>query len=480
MSSLDKLTDNQLGVALYIYIGQNIRDHGILKQDSYLKKMANTVEFLLDQGIVEEFRWHKFDVLRISYRFAVLLREKMEEKLRNEKQELHSALKLIPNNILSFLVFEYLSDRLSFPLKEDWLFDWRDILLENDTIDGCRKSFFKTLTDFGFCVTSYNYVSTRGGELRAKEYIINAEIRKFVEETIPHLQFSPSLKDLVIVHSLISEKIVYETNSTIKVTISDEEISELGSQPGKAQEALENLLDRLNSTSVVYETTKIQDFGIELLVNRRGLLRFIKMDVQNQIIKPMLSPKPGIKKKEDKEKPDFPRLVRTLIDAKFSLYKTAAHFGGKEIFKSLPYTERCVVDLTNPVTGEEGLQRFIRNLHQVLEESSAKETLKFREGDFTSLEQWLGVEIPSEANLFYEDAKSLFQDINRLRNFYSHSVDAKGVYETGQIFNRLIGKYSPDEDDIIKTEAILLERSVRAMRGLERALRMAWQERSGA
>jgi len=479
MSSLDELSEGQMEVAFYIYIGQNVRDQGILKQDPYLKKMADTVQFLSDQGIVEESRWYNFDVLRISYRSTVPIREKMEAKLLDGKQSLRSALQLIPSNLLSFLVFEYLADRLSFPIKNDWLFDWRDVLLENGTMERHKKSFFKTLMAFGFCVTSSSYVSTRGGELRAKEYIINAEIRKFLEETILHSQFPPSLKDLLIVHSLIHEKIVYARNSTIKVSISNEEISVLGSQPGKAQEALDNLLDRLSSTDVVLKTKKVQDFGIELLVNRRGLLRFIKTDVQDQVVKPLLLQKPGIYKEKDIEQPDFPRLVRALIDAKFSLYKTAAQFGAKEIFKSLPYIERCVADLTNPATGEEGLQRFIINLHQVLEESSAKEILKFREGDFTSLEDWLGVEIPSEASLFYENSKSFFQDFNRLRNFYSHLVDAKGVFDTGQIFNRLIGKYSPDEGDIIKTEAILLQRSARALQGLERALRMAWQKKMG-
>lgn len=423
-------------------MGQNVRDHGILKEDPYLKKMSHVVDFLLEKGIVEEFRWYKFDVLRISQRFTIQLREKMEERLDNEKQKLRSALQSVPSGILSFLVFEYLSDRLSFPVKDDWLFDWRDILLENDTMGIHKRSFFKTLVDFGACVVSNSYVSTRGGELRAKEYIISAETRKFLEENIRHLPFPPSLKDLAIVLSMISDKIVYETKSTIKVTITDEEISEVGTGPGKAQETLENLLGRLSSTSVVYEITRVQDIGIDLLVNRRGLLRFIKTDAEDQIVRPLIFQKPEIPKEEGKEEPDFPRLVRSLIGAKFSLYKTAAQFGGKEIFTSLPYLERCVADLTNPTTGEEGLQRFVRNLHQILEESSTREILKFREGDFISLEEWLEVEIPSEASLFYEEAESFFRELNRLRNYYSHSVDAKGVFETGQIFNRLIEIFS--------------------------------------
>jgi len=171
--------------------------------------------------------------------------------------------------------------------------------------------------------------------------------------------------------------------------------------------------------------------------------------------------------------------VRAFIDRKFSVYKTAAQFQGKEIFKSLPSIERCVIDLTTPLSGEEGLRKFVNDLHQVLEESSRKEILKFREGDYTTLEEWLEIEIPPEASSFYEDAKSFFRDLNRLRNFYSHSVNAKGIFESGLIFSRLIGKYSPEKDDVVKTQVILLQRSIRALDNLQKALEMVWQSKMG-
>ena len=475
----EKLAKDKLDVALYIYIGQNIREKGILKQDSYLEKMASVVQFLLDQEIVEQSRWYKFDVLRISYRFTVPIREIMEEILQSKKEELFSALQSIPENILSFLVFEYLSDGLSFSVIKDWLFDWRSILLENNTIRKYKRFFFKTLMDLGFCVRTRSYVSTRGGELREEEYVINAEVRKFLEEITPHLQFPSSFKDLATIHKLIYNYIEYEKKGTVEVTIKDDVLAEWGSDPGTIKNELENFLNRLNSANVVYEIKRTPGFGTELTAERDALLRFIKIDVQDQILKPLLSEKVRIPKEEIKEEADFLRLVQSLIDRKFSVYKTAAQFGGKEIFKSLPYIERCVIDLTTPLPGEEGLLRFIANLHQVLEESSTKEILKFREGDFTSLEEWLEIEIPSEASSFYEDAKSFFRDLNRLRNFYSHSVDARGIFEAGLIFSRLIGKYSPEKDEIIKTEVILLERSIRALQGLERALRMAWHKKMG-
>lgn len=474
---IDNLTRDQLNVALYIYIGQNIRDEGILEQDSNLEKMASDVQFLLEQGIVEKSHWYKLEVLRISYRFTVTVREKMEKKLQSKKPKLYSALQSIPDNILSFLVFEYLPAGLSFPVKKDWLFDWRDLLLKDNAIKKYKGALFKTLMDLGFCVRTNSYVSTRGGELRDAEYVINAEVRKFLEEITPHLQFPSSFRDLAMIHWLIHEAIAYKLKATVDVTIKDEVLAELGSQLDTIKNELDNLLDRLNSANVVHEIRRTPGFGTEITADRKTLLHFIKIDVQDQIVKPLLSGKDMGPKKEDKEKADFLRLVQTLIDKKFSLYKTAAQFGGKEIFKSLPYTERCVIDLTTPLPGEEGLRRFVSNLHQVLEESSTKETLKFREGDFTSLEEWLEIEIPSEVSLFYEDAKLFFRDLNRLRNFYSHSVDAKDVFEAGLIFSRLIGKYSPDEDDILRTEVILLQRSIRALQGLERALRMVWEKK---
>lgn len=473
------MTQDQLNVALYIYVGQNIRDMGILKQDPFLKRNSSTVQFLLEQEIAEEWSWYKFDVFRISYRFTVQIREIMEENLEGEKERLRSMLQSIPDNLLSFFVFDYLSYGLSFPVRKDWLFDWRDTLLENRTIKKHKSSFFTALMDLGFCVKTRNYVSTRGGELRDSEYVISAEVRKFLEEIATRRQFPSSFKDLAIIHWLIREQIEYRRSRTVEVTIKDESLAELGSTPEAIKDVLDDFLNRLGSANAAYEVTKTIGLGTQIRADRTALLHFSKTDIQEQIIKPLISEKVIVPKEEIEEEADFLRLVRNLIDRKFSVYTTAAQFSGKEIFKSLPYIERCVLDLIIPRPGEEGLQRFVGDLHQVLEESSTKEILKFREGDYTSLEEWLEIEIPSEASSFYDDAKAFFRDLNRLRNFYSHSVDARGIFEAGLIFSRLIGKYYPEKDDITKTEIVLLERSTRALQGLERALRIAWRKKMG-
>lgn len=476
---IEKLTADQLEVALYIYIGQNIREQGILRKDSFLKQKASVVQFLLDQKIVEEWRWYKFDVLTVAYKYMMPLKEIVEERLQSKKEEICSALQSIPEGLLSFFVFDYLTEDVSFSVKKEWLFDWRDILLENTTVREYKRNIFKVLIDHGFCVRTRSYVSTRGGELRDAEYVISAEVRKFLVEIIPHMQFPYTLIDLAIVQWLIHEEIEYEKRRIVQITIKEEILEEIGSSLDAMKNVVDALLERLNSAIVVDEIRRIPGFGWELTANKNALMNFIKTDVQNQIVKPLLTEKAEVSKEEIKEA-DFLRLVRTLIHRKFSVYKIAAQFAGKEIFKSLPSMEKCVIDLTTPLQGEEGLRKFVDDLHQILEESSRKEVLKFREGEFITLEEWLEIEIPSEASSFYEDAKSFFRKLNRLRNFYSHSVDAKGVFETGLIFSKLIGKYSPEKDDILKTQVILLQRSIRALDNLQKALEIVRQKKLGS
>jgi hypothetical protein len=474
-----KLNADQLEVALYIYIGQNIRDQGILREDPFLKRKASVVQFLIDRRIIEERRWYKFDVLKVAYRYMVPLKGILERKLQGKEEELCSELRSIPEALLSFLVFEYLAEDVTFSLKKDWLFDWRDVLLENTTVKGHKKKVFQVLMNHGFCVKTRSYVSTRGGELRDSEYVISAEVRKFLAEIIPQMQFPSSLKDLAIIHWLILEEIEYQNKRIAEITIYEEVLEELVSNIDATRNAVDALLARLNSAIVVEETRRIPGHGWELTVSKNSLTNFIKTDVENQIVRQMLTKKAQVSKEETKEA-NFLKLVRTLIDRKFAVYTTAAQFGGKEIFKSLPYIERCVIDLTTPLQGEEGLRKFVNDLHQVLEESSRKEILKFRGGDFSTLEEWLEIEIPTEASSFYEDAKSFFQELNRLRNFYSHSVNAKGIFESGLIFSKLIGKYSPEKEDITKTQVILLQKSIRALDNLRRALEIVRQKKLGS
>lgn len=476
----ERLNKDEMKVILYIYIGQHVREHGILKKDSYLEKMGSVVQSLIDQGIVEERRWYKFDVLGISYRYMTSLREICDKKLQSIRQTLKSDFQSIPEVLYSFFVFEFLTEDISFSVrKPEWLFDWRYILLDNDTIDKYKRDFFKILIDHGACVKTHSYVSTRGGELRDKEYVITAEIRRFLSKITPRLQFPNSLNDLAIVYWLIQSQMEYQTGRTVEISIRDDELMESVNDLDTTKIEFDALLTRLNAANVLHDVNRVPGFGWEFRANRNALLTFIRMDVQDQIVKPLLSEKAKRSKERIKEERDFLKLVRTLIDRKFSIYKIAAQFAGKEIFKSLPYIERCVIDLTTPLPAKEGLHKFVGDLHQIIEESSAREVLKFREGDYVSLEDWLEIEIPAKASSLYEDAKSFFRDLNRLRNFYSHSVDAKGIFETGLIFSRLIGKYSPGKDDITATQVILLERTIRALESLHGVLELAWHKKMG-
>lgn len=336
-----------------------------------------------------------------------------------------------------------------------------------------KKTLFEILIKNSYCIRTNNYVSTRRGELRDEEYVISTEIQKFVRQVTLNIQLPSYYKDLAKIYKIIKDTIEYE-DGIVEITIKDA-IFTTGSRVDAMKNIFDSLLNRLTDENIIEEIRKIPSFATEIVASKNILLQFINKDVQNYIIKPLLSDTIFPVSEEIKEiKPDFIGMVRTLIDKKYSLYQVAAQFGGKEIYMSMPYIERCVIDLTTPLPGDEGLRTFISILHQVLVESSTKDILKFREGNFTSLEEWLEIEITSDTSVFYEDAKSFFRDLNRLRNFYSHIVDAKGIFEAGLIFSKLIGKYYPEKEDIEKTQIILLERSIRALEGLERALRRAW------
>jgi hypothetical protein len=475
----EMLVGERLKIALYIYIGQNIRDSGILLRDSYLMETDSVVKQLLENGIVERSRFYSFDVLRVSYKYMMPLKEIVERKLQERKEKICSALASIPKVVLSFLVFDYLVDELSFPVEKDQLFDWKGILLENRSIKNYKKSLFETLEQHEFCIKTRNYVSTRGGEPRKLDYVITAEVRKFLEEVTSRIQFPNSLKDLVTIYWLIHGQADYGVNKKIEITIKDDTLSEFGSDPDSIRKALGSLLTRLNSADALEEVKRIPGFGWVLGADRKAILGFLEKDVQSQVVEPWLSEKIMISQEPVIKEANFLSLVNNLIDRKFSVYKIAAQFEGKGIFESLPSIEKCIIELATPLPGEEGLRKFIGDLHQALEESSSKEILKFREVGFPTFEQWLGIkEMPSEASSFYEDAKSFFQDLNKLRNFYSHSADAKSIFETGLIFSKLIGKYSPDREDVRKTQALLLEKSVRALDNLRRALEVVWQKMS--
>ena len=437
----EKLSRDEMKTLFRIYIGQNIRDHGILKNDSALDAMSSTVKSLIKKGIVEKRHWYKFDTLRVSNRYMVALKEICENELKSGKKPLKDDFSSIPGIFLSFFVFECLTEDFFYYVKKpDWLLDWVDVLLENDVIHKYKGDFFKVLVDHEVCVIASNYVSTGGGQLRDKEYVITAEVRKFLVENTTHLEFPSYLKDRLMIFWEILDQIESGAR-TVELSIRDDHISEIVSDFDTVAVWFEKLLSKMSTVGVIYESKRIPGFGWEFRVDKKSSLLFLRNDLKSSVVDKLLSEKIKTTEAQVEAQEDFLTLVRTLVTKKFAVYRIAAQFQGKEIFKSLPHMELCILNLATPRSTEEGLKNFIADLHQILEESSRKEVLKFRDSEnYVSLEDWLEIKIPDGASLLYEKSKEFFKDLNRLRNFYSHALDAEGIFETGLIFNKLIGK----------------------------------------
>jgi len=471
-SSMSNLSEKELEIALYIYIGQNIRNEGILVQDPFLVKNEKIVKELENRGIIEEFNWYKHSLLRINYNENVNLSRIIEGKLNENKDILLESLNIIPLNLLSFFIHDYIENKMTFPLDKDWsYYGWKSLILDNEKIQKYKIKFFNVLIKFGFSVKTKSYVSTRGGELRDDEYVISTEIR----DSLRRIMIKIEIPNEIILFSTVYDKILREVrylSGIIEFTIEEDEY--LGIEMRLLEDAFGKILDKLYENDIIDNYRVVPKHGIIVVGDANKIHNFILNDIDNTIIETLISDKFAYKDEEKIiETYDITTLMRELIDKKYKLYQTVVMLYSKEIFTSLIYIERCIIDLMSPKPNQESLRNFVLNLHHILEESSTNEFLKFRENQKPTLEEWLQIEIPTEADLPYEYAKTFFRNLNKLRNYYSHLADQEKIYKTGQIFLQLIGKYYPEKSDIEKTEKILLKQAISALEEIEKTLKIA-------
>jgi len=461
-----------------VLIGQNVRDPGILRQDSYLVEQRQTVEKLLKAGLFYENKWYRFNTFSITIEATRLARNLLLDRIKKHKDALFSEIAKLPSPVVSFLVHDYISMELYFETGEDWVFDWRKVILDHEKMKRIKARFFKLLMEHGLCVKTQDYVSTRGGELRNFKYVLSPEIRSFLIDNIPRVHTSIDVEGIAKILHLIKNQVEYASAGEVEVTIRQEELNSLGPIQ-KMKNLMDSFLNRMNQFQIVAQITSYPGVLTTLTINRDDLLRVIVNEVDQNIIEPLISDEYAIVELEEIQIIDFPRLVHELVRKKYGLYVAAAQFEGKELFQSGPSTEQCIVNLATPAPGEQSLKLFINDLHQLLEESSDQEILKFREArEFVTLEKWLGLkDVPHEVAGIYEDAKTFFHDLNTLRNHYSHLADAKGIYRSGLIFRKLIGKFRPD-DYIPRTQKVLLEKSIESLDALKIVLDDALKRRS--
>lgn len=172
-----EISDSENEVLLKIYIGQNIRKEGILQSEINEKQL---IENLLSKGLIKKNNWYLNQFLTTDEGF-VLGKRLVSEIIKDKEKLLKIKLQEIPENVLGFVINRYILNKLDFPVeKPSWISSWEDNILFDSRIWIFYDKLFTILKDFGLCIKTYNYVSTRGGELRDLHYVISPETQEFL------------------------------------------------------------------------------------------------------------------------------------------------------------------------------------------------------------------------------------------------------------------------------------------------------------
>jgi hypothetical protein len=96
-------------VLLRIYLGQNIRDEGILQFE-----IPNRIEAqkLLSLGFLKENHWH-LDQFLTTGKGSLLASDIVKRKIEENRGKLREKVKTIPNKVLGFFNRRYVSENLA-------------------------------------------------------------------------------------------------------------------------------------------------------------------------------------------------------------------------------------------------------------------------------------------------------------------------------------------------------------------------------
>ncbi len=178
-------------VLLRIYIGQNIRDEGILQSEVKNKE----TEELLARGIIEQNHWHLPEFKTTNYGTAVAS-EIVNAKIDQNRTALSEKLRLIPEKVIGFFNRRYLSKKLNFSTErgrnETFFYSdsWADAILFDSRIWFLWNAFFETLIPFELCTKTHYYVSTKGGAIRDYRFVICPEVRDFAIRNFDAVDFT--------------------------------------------------------------------------------------------------------------------------------------------------------------------------------------------------------------------------------------------------------------------------------------------------
>ena len=475
--------EKYLELIRYIYIGQNIRNEGILQDEEGLTKNKEIIDLLLKDNIISSQKWYSLNLFQLTNLGLQIGEILIKEELDKKKELIKNELGRHPQLLIGFLVHNYLSDELSFYLGQEELWDWRDLILSDSRVKRVVKKIFEKLIDLKLCVITHDYVSTRGGEKRGERYVTSSEIRRVLLDFYPLDGLSSDDKINCKVAYLLLEKIKY-TESGAQCSVTEVELRKTGLFDS-AQIVLKNILDDLASEGIIKNLSyRLSGDAIFSIVKEDMMNEEISFLSEEKIVKLLGTEAILGEVEEGMEGGDIEyknrMLVTDLIENKVQLYRLIAQLShGKSMFTSNPNTELYGLNLIEPIYDEKELKDFIVNLHQFIIECSAFQILRFIDKkDFRNIKRDNSSEIPPKEFMdlveeigddnirLYEEARDMLNNLHNLRNHYSHLQNAQRLYESSIIFKKLINMSFPITEEISKVQVVLLEKIAEALGNL--------------
>ena len=476
---MSQTVDERLvGSLIKIYIGQNIRDEGILQ--SNISITIDDEKALIENGLISKTSWYNHNLYVTTSNGTRIARSLIENKIKSVKKEIKNFLASFPIRLTGFLINDYFVKSLDFSehLPEYFYGEhgpdvWNWHILRDQRIWSKRTEILSKLEKLGLCVKTNYYVSTRGGELRELMYVLTPEVRELLIELSPTygLTEKESRKCRVYhflreIENWLEQLVVEELRQKYFDEMQKFSIDEV---------EIKKVIDRLAEKGVTNSYLGIATLN-KKPYNIKDKIGY-SIYLQDLLIKPIINdliegkPKIIMEKESHDQIKNLQRVVK-LVEAKYTLTRNAAILE-IDLFGSTPDVEVCITRMLRNPTTEGELKEFIEILYNYVIDRSKKRLLKIgdiKTGQITTFEETIvdkGKSIPPESAADFEKAIQDLRMLNNLRNKLSHSKAAKDWTEIANIYRKLINKPVPQNmEDYMKVQEHLLDKITLSLESL--------------
>ncbi|HUV02572.1 MAG TPA: hypothetical protein VMW67_03885, partial [Desulfobacteria bacterium] len=174
-----------------IYIGQNIRDEGILQSD-FDEFDTTPVAKLLKRNYIERSQFYARHVYCTTEKGSKIGKIVVTNLIDENKERIERFLAGLPQKVLNFIIHEQCINenfsRFIYPVDANDISDynWKDHLRKSSKIHRVWTAVLMKLEEFGLCIITNSYVGKgRDDGIREQYYVISPEVFEFLVELCP-------------------------------------------------------------------------------------------------------------------------------------------------------------------------------------------------------------------------------------------------------------------------------------------------------